>query len=198
MMEAMRILHTVLPHPRRTIMAGHWNGEEQGLIGSRAFAADHPDIVAGLQASFNHDDGTGRADRITMEGLVGPGAYFADWLKRIPTELTDGVVLADPGTPGRGETDNASFTCSGAPGFGLNSKSWDYTRYTWHTNRDTFDKIVPEDLRKTATLIAMLAYFASETPDRLPHAKAELPVDPRSGERLAWPTCTAPRRSSGR
>lgn len=198
MMEAMRILRAVLPHPRRTIMAGHWNGEEQGLIGSRAFAADHPEILAGLQASFNQDDGTGRADRITMEGLVGPGSYFEEWLARMPPDLTEGVGLADPGTPGRGGTDNASFICWGAPAFGVNSKGWDYSRYTWHTTRDTFDKLVPEDLRRNATLIAMLAWFASETPDRLPREKAALLPDPRTGENVDWPTCTTPRRSSGR
>jgi hypothetical protein len=198
MMEAMRILKAVLPRPRRTIMVGHWNGEEQGLNGSRAFAADHPEIVAGLQALFNQDDGTGSIDRITMEGLVGPGAHFREWLGRIPAELTAGMTLADPGTPGRGGTDNAAFTCGGAPGFGLNSRGWDYGTYTWHTDRDTFDKLVPEELRRNATLIAMLAYFASESPTRLPRARAELPVDPRSGQRPAWPACGAPRRSSGR
>jgi hypothetical protein len=198
MMEAMRILKAVLPRPRRTIMVGHWNGEEQGLNGSRAFAADHPEIVAGLQALFNQDDGTGRLDRLTMEGLVGPGAYFRDWLARIPAELTAGVTLLDPGTPGRGGTDNAAFTCSGAPGFGFNSRGWDYGTYTWHTDRDTFDKLVPEELRRNATLIAMVAYFAAEAPARLPRTRVELPVDPRSGQRPGWPTCGAPRRSSGR
>ena len=198
MMEAMRILRAVLPKPRRTILVGHWNGEEQGLVGSRAFAADHPEIIEALQASFNQDDGTGRIDRITMEGLVGPGPYFREWLRRIPADLTAGVTLADPGTPGRGGSDNASFTCSGAPGFGLNSRGWDYGAYTWHTNRDTFDKLVPEELRRNATLIAMLAYFASETPDRLPRAKAELPVDARTGRQPTWPTCAAPQRSDPR
>src|SRR5439155_26376514 len=53
MMEAMRILKAVYPHPRRTILAVHWGGEEQGLNGSRAFASQHSDIVNGLQALFN-------------------------------------------------------------------------------------------------------------------------------------------------
>jgi carboxypeptidase Q len=198
MMEAMRILRAVLPRPRRTILVGHWNGEEQGLNGSRAFAADHPEIVEGLQALFNQDDGTGRIERITMEGLVGPGAYFREWLQRIPAELTEGITLVDPGAPGRGGTDNASFTCSGAPGFGLNSRGWDYGTYTWHTTRDTFDKLVPEELSRNATLIAMLVYFASETPDRLPRTRAEIPVDARSGRRPTWPACGAPQRSYGR
>jgi hypothetical protein len=195
MMEAMRILRggaaAPAPHDPRRALERRGAGAQR----SRAFAADHPEIIEGLQALYNQDDGTGRIDRITMEGLVGPGAYFREWLRRIPAELTAGVTLADPGTPGRGGTDNASFTCSGAPGFGLNSRGWDYGTYTWHTDRDTFDKIVPEELRRNATLIAMLAYFASETPDRLPRTKAELPVDARSGRQPTWPACGAPQRS---
>ena len=76
----MRILRQVYPNPKRTILVGHWSGEEQGLNGSRAFAADHPEIVAGLQALFNQDNGTGRIQNISMQGLTGAGAQFAGWL----------------------------------------------------------------------------------------------------------------------
>jgi carboxypeptidase Q len=60
MMEAMRILRAVYPNPKRTIIVGHWNGEEQGLNGSRAYSEDHPEVVNGLHALFNQDNGTGR------------------------------------------------------------------------------------------------------------------------------------------
>ena len=73
MLEAMRILKQVYPHPRRTILVGHWSGEEQGLNGSRAFAADHPEIVAGLQALFNQDNGTGRIQNIVDAGTARGG-----------------------------------------------------------------------------------------------------------------------------
>ena len=195
MMEAMRILRRVYPRPKRTILAGHWNGEEQGLNGSRAFAEDHPEIVSDLQVLLNYDDGTGRIDRITMEGIVGAGAYFSGWLENIPEELTRGITLADPGMPGRGMTDNWSFLCAGAPAFGLNSASWDYSAYTWHTNRDTYDKLVTDNLGANATLIAMLAYLASEEPDRIPRTQRELPVDARTGAPATWPECTNPDRS---
>jgi len=195
MMEVMRILQRVYPRPKRTILAGHWNGEEQGLNGSRAFAEDHPEVVSGLQVLLNHDDGTGRIDRITMEGIVGAGSYFSGWLDNIPEELTRGITLADPGMPGRGMTDNWSFLCAGAPAFGLNSVSWDYSAYTWHTNRDTYDKLIADDLRANATMIAMLSYLASEEPDRIPRKKRELPVDARTGTPAAWPECTNPSRS---
>src|SRR6185503_7401863 len=73
MMEAMRILKTVYPNPKRTIVIGHWSGEEQGLNGSRAFAADHPEIVKGLQALFIQDNGTGRVSNIGGAGVLGAG-----------------------------------------------------------------------------------------------------------------------------
>ncbi|OLD43530.1 MAG: hypothetical protein AUI63_07690, partial [Gemmatimonadetes bacterium 13_1_40CM_2_60_3] len=80
MMEAMRIFNAVYPHPRRTILAVHWGGEEQGLNGSRAFASQHSDIVNGLQALFNQDNGTGRIVSISMSGFAGAGAFFRRWL----------------------------------------------------------------------------------------------------------------------
>ncbi len=195
MMEVMRILKQVYPNPKRTILVGHWNGEEQGLNGSSAFAADHPEILARLQVLLNQDDGTGGIDRLTMEGLVGPGPYFKKWMDQIPQELDGKVTLVDPGTPGRGGTDNFSFVCNGAPGFGLNSAGWDYGTYTWHTNRDTYDKIGFEELRRNATLAAMLAYLASEEPEKIPLAKRDLPMDNRSDQPGTWPVCGTPDRS---
>jgi hypothetical protein len=72
-----------------------------------------------------------------------------------------------------------SFLCAGAPSFRLQSPYDEYRQYTWHTNLDTFDKIVFDDLKENATLAAMLAYQASEDPVRFSREKATLPVDPR-------------------
>ncbi|MFL5581815.1 MAG: M20/M25/M40 family metallo-hydrolase, partial [Gemmatimonadaceae bacterium] len=83
MLEAMRILRQAYPRPKRTILVGHWSGEEQGLNGSRAFAADHAEIVKGLQALFNQDNGTGRVTNISAQGLVGAGEFLARWMGRI-------------------------------------------------------------------------------------------------------------------
>ncbi|HWA40740.1 MAG TPA: M20/M25/M40 family metallo-hydrolase, partial [Gemmatimonadales bacterium] len=88
MLEAMRILRAAYPHPKRTIMIGLWGGEEQGLNGSRAYAADHPEVVNGLQALFNQDNGTGRIENISASGLVGPESAWGNWLARLPAELT--------------------------------------------------------------------------------------------------------------
>jgi carboxypeptidase Q len=195
MLEAMRILKAVYPSPKRTIVVGLWASEEQGLNGSRAFARDHPDIVEGMQALFNQDNGTGRVVRISMSGLTGAAEFFGRWFGALPQELTADVDLTIPGTPSGGGTDHASFICAGAPAFGLGSLGWDYSRYTWHTQRDTFDKLVFDDLKNNATLTAMLAYLASEEPGRIPRDRRVLPVSPRTGEQMTWPECREPMRT---
>ena len=196
MLEAMRILKKVYPNPKRTIVVGHWSGEEQGLVGSRAFAADHPEIVRGLQAQFNQDNGTGRIVNISSGGLVDAPAFFARWLSRVPEEITRFITFGFVGNPAGGGSDNASFACYGAPAFGLGSLNWDYGTYTWHTNRDTFDKIVFDDLRNNATLTAMLAYLASEDPETIPRARRVMATNQRTGRQNEWPTCQAPPRKS--
>lgn len=197
MHEAMRILKAAYPRPRRTILAGHWGGEEQGLIGSTAFVADNPEVAEGLQAAFNQDNGTWRIDYVRMQGLLGAGPHFAKWMEAIPPEIAGHVELDVPGVPERGGSDHMSFICKGAPGFRLQSNYPDYRQYTWHTNRDTYDKIVFDDLRNNATLAAMLAYAASEDPERVRVVPRELPPDPRTGRVGTWPQCRQPRRSSG-
>ena len=209
MLEAMRLLKEAYPNPRRTIVAGHWGGEEQGLIGSTAFAADNPAVVDGLQAGFNQDNGTWRVDFVRMQGFVEAGSHFGRWFSVIPPQLTEHIQLDFPGLPERGGSDHMSFICHQAPGFRLQSNYPDYRTYTWHTNLDTFDKIVFADLRNNATLAAMLAYQASEDPVRMARTVVQMPPEvpvptATSGRRLmtsssagAWPQCRAPRRSSG-
>ncbi|MEJ2539925.1 MAG: M20/M25/M40 family metallo-hydrolase [Gemmatimonadota bacterium] len=192
MMEAMRILKEVYPNPRRTILVAHWGGEEQGLIGSAAFAEDHPEVVDGLQAAFNQDNGTWRIDFIRMQGYLGAGEHFARWFSEIPREITRHIELDVPGVPETGGSDHMSFICRGAAGFRLQSNYPDYRQYTWHTDIDTYDKLVLDDLRNNATLAAMLAYLASEDPERVGTRQREL------GEGRGWPSCRPARRSSGR
>lgn len=189
MMEAIRILKTVYPAPKRTILVGHWNGEEQGLNGSRAFSEDHPEVVSGLQALWNQDNGTGRIVNVSAAGLVKASGYLANWFARLPAEITRNVNLSFPGGPAGGGSDNASFICHGAPGFGLGSLDWEYGTYTWHTNRDTFDKVVFDEIRNNATLTAMLTYLAAEEPDQLPRERRVNIVGP-GGQPGQWPACT--------
>ena len=196
MLEAARLLSVAYPRPKRTIIIGHWSGEEQGLNGSRAWAADHPEVVQNLQALFNQDNGTGRIQTIGTQGLVGAGPMFAGWFARLPSELTADIKLQIPGVPGSGGTDNASFVCYGAPAFSLGSLPWEYFTYTWHTNRDTFDKIVFEELKQNATLVAMLAYLASEEPMLMARDRRVMPADPATGAARSWPDCTKAARAS--
>ncbi len=94
--------------------------------------------------------------------------------------------LVEPGEP-KGGTDHASFLCYGAPAFEMSSVGWDYTNYTWHTNRDTFDKLVFDDLKNNAVLFAMLAYSASEDSQRFPRLK--------STKDMPLPKCSQPARN---
>ena len=212
MLEAMRILKTAYPRPKRTILVGHWSGEEEGEVGSKAFSEDHPDIVQGLQALFNQDNGTGRIVRMSGAGLPNAAEHIAEWLGKIPYELRNQITFSGPGVPSGGGSDDFSFSCHGAPAFGLGALPWDYGNYTWHTNRDTYDKIVFDDLRSNATLTAMLAYLASEDPRLITRERVDLaelaareaaapppaPGTPGAFRRIPtkWPDCVPAARTT--
>ena len=190
MMEAMRILHKVYPRPKRTILVGHWGSEEEGLNGSRSFVEDHPDIVKNLQALFNQDNGTGRVVNLSGQGFAHAGEYLSRWLAKVPDSVRMLVKTSFPGSPGGGGSDFASFVAAGAPGFSLSSLNWSYGTYTWHTNRDTYDKIVFDDLRNNVILAAVMVYMACEDPEKTSREKGTLPVNQRTGQPGTWPTQT--------
>lgn len=189
MMEALRLLKKVYPNPKRTILVGHWGSEEQGLNGSRAFVEDHPEIVAKLQALFNQDNGTGRIVNLSGQGFAKAGDFLKRWLDAVPKNMKDSIRTTFPGAPGGGGSDFASFVAVGAPGFSLGALNWSYFNYTWHTNRDTYDKVIFDDLRNNAMLTAMLVYMACEDPEFFPREKAPLGND-RTGKPITWPTQT--------
>lgn len=197
MMEAARILKTVYPNPKRTIIVGLWGSEEQGLNGSSAFVEDNSEIVDNLQALFNQDNGTGRVVRISGQGFLHSYEFIQRWLAPVPRDITRHIETTFPGTPGGGGSDYASFVSAGAPGFSLSSLSWSYWNYTWHTNRDTYDKIVFDDVRNNAILTAILTYMASEDPETFPRDKAVLPINPRTGQQMEWPSPRTPNRDGG-
>jgi carboxypeptidase Q len=190
MMEAMRILKQVYPRPRRTIISGHWVAEEQGTHGSRAFAEDHPEVVKGMQALFNQDNGTGRIRAIGGAGLPDAAEHLMKWLSMLPDSTGTAISYRGPGRPAGGGSDDASFSCYGLPAFNLGSLSWDYGGYTWHTNRDTYDKVVFDDVKSNAALAAMLAYLAASDPDFVSRER----VDSSNGD--SWPTCLPAGRST--
>ena len=97
MLEAMRILHAAYPRPKRTILVGHWSGEEEGDIGSSAFAADHAEVLTGLQALFNQDNGTGEIDTVQTNGFIDAAPSLARWMSRMPADMTRNITLVLPG-----------------------------------------------------------------------------------------------------
>lgn len=197
MMEAARLLKKYYPNPKRTIIVGLWGSEEQGLNGSRAFVEDHPNIVNNMQALFNQDNGTGRVTNISGQGFLHAYDYIGRWLQKVPQNIRQHITTNFPGMPGAGGSDFASFVAAGAPGFSLSSLSWAYGSYTWHTNRDSYDKIVFDDVRNNAILTAIMAYAASEDPNRTSRERIVLPVNPRTGQPGTWPEKRSPTRKGG-
>lgn len=194
MLEALRIIKATLPRPSRTILVGHWSGEEQGLNGSGAFAADHPEVLSGLQFAFNQDNGTGRIISMGPSVLPENGPILAGYLSAMPAALTQWIRLQGVSGVGGG-SDHASFLCHGAPAVNLSALGWDYNNTTWHTNRDSYDKIMQDDLKQNATLTAMLVYLSSEDPNRSSRKLA----DPLPGGRGGQPgtlQCGTVNRSS--
>jgi hypothetical protein len=120
---------------------------------------------------------------------------LARWLSQVPTDLIRNLQFGMPGVPAAGGTDNASFSCAGAPAFGLGSSPYDYFAYTWHTGRDTFDKINFDDVKTNATLVAMLAYLASEDTEQVSRARRTVLPLGRNGQAGTWPECTPPMRT---
>ncbi|MEK6492906.1 M20/M25/M40 family metallo-hydrolase [Myroides odoratimimus] len=195
MMEAARILKAVLPNPKRTILIGNWGSEEQGLNGSRAFVADHPELHNKIQVVFNQDNGTGRVANISGQGFLNSYQYITDWLYAVPEKYKKDIKTHFPGSPSGGGSDHVSFVSKDIPGFMMSSLSWGYGNYTWHTNRDTADKIVYDDVQNNAILIAIMAYKASEEKELVSREKIVLPLDSK-GERQEWPESKGPKRTS--
>jgi hypothetical protein len=123
-----------------------------------------------------------------MLGLVCAGDHFADWVGKLAHVISRNINLNIPGTPGSGGCDYASLIFYGAPAFSVSALNWGYGTYTWHTNRDTYDKIVMDDLKNNATLTAMLVYLASEDPERVSRDRRVM-MNPRTGEATQWPQC---------
>jgi Zn-dependent M28 family amino/carboxypeptidase len=197
MMEAMRILKKHYPSPKRTILVGLWDSEEQGLNGSRSFVEDHPEIVDKIQAVFNQDNGTGRVVKLAGGGFLHSYEYLTRWLEAVPEDIRKHIETDFPGSPSRGGSDYAAFLAAGAPAFSLSSLGWDYNDYTWHTNRDTYDKIVFDDVRSNVILTAILTYMACEDPQKTSREKSVLGINPRTGEQRTWPEPRSPNRKGG-
>jgi carboxypeptidase Q len=187
MMEVARILKKYYPNPKRTIIVGLWGSEEQGLNGSRAFVHDNPAIVENIQAVFNQDNGTGRVSSINGQGFLHSYDFLGRWLRQVPENIRKHIETTYPGSPSGGGSDHSSFVSQSAPAFMMSSLNWSYFNYTWHTNKDTYDKIVFDDLKNNVALIAIMTYLASEDPEKTSREKIILPVNNSTGKQMEWP-----------
>ena len=150
-----------------------------------------------IQAVFNQDNGTGRVQNISGQGFLHAYDYLGRWLSAVPGEITKDIKTTFPGYPGSGGSDHASFVAAGVPAFMLGSLSWSYGNYTWHTNRDTYDKIVFDDVKNNVALIAILTYMASEDHEKASTERIKLPINPRTQQPAQWPEPKEPTRKGG-
>jgi len=172
MMEAMRILKAVGARPRRTIRIGLWGGEEEGLLGSRAYVRDHygdPATMAlepeheKLSVYFNADNGTGRVRGIWLQSNPAVEPIFKQWME----PLRDlGVFALGPRSVA--STDHVSFDAVGLPAFQFMVDRLEYNSRTHHSNMDTFDRVQADDMVQHATVIAVFAYNAAMRDAKLP------------------------------
>ena len=184
MMEAVRILKEVGAKPRRTIRIALWGGEEQGLLGSRAYVREHfadvdtmtlkPDH-AKLAAYFNSDNGTGKVRGIWIQGNMAARPIFEAWM----APLKDlGVTVVGPRSVS--QTDHVSFDNAGLPAFQFLVDRLEYNSRTHHSNMDTFDRVQRDDMVQQATVIAVFAYNAAMRDERLPRKALPAPQRGRS------------------
>jgi hypothetical protein len=199
MMEAARILKTIGVKPRRTIRVALWSGEEQGLLGSIAYVKQHfgsfEEPKPGYEkfgGYFNIDSGTGRVRGASVFGPPETATILRGILEPFKE---DGVVGAVASRSRRlGGSDNTSFNQAGLPGIGLGQDPIEYNSHTWHTNLDTYERILEEDVKKDAMLVAWAVYQLATRDELLPRfSKTEMPPKPPS-EPSAQPT-PAPRRT---
>jgi len=194
MMEAARILAAIGVKPRRTIRVALWSGEEQGLLGSQAYVREHfgtfeepKPAFAKLAAYFNIDSGTGRARGLTIFGPPEAAAV----LREATASFSDLGLLGVTTTRSRqaSSTDAFSFAAAGLPGINALQDPIEYQSYTWHTNLDTYERVVEDDVKKSAIVMAAAVYHVAMRDELLPRFTAEQ-MPRRPGAATATATST--------
>jgi carboxypeptidase Q len=178
MLEAVRLMQQMGMKPRRTVRVALWSGEEEGLLGSLAYVKQHfgtfedpkPEF-AKLDCYFNVDTGTGR---LRGAGIFGPPeaaavlrpalAPFADW------GMFGANVTSSRATGG---TDSTSFNNAGLPGIGFSQDPIEYNSLTHHTNLDTYERIIPDDVKKGAAVVAAAVWHVANRDEMVPRFTKE-------------------------
>jgi hypothetical protein len=189
MMEAVRILKAAGLQPRRTIRIALWSGEEQGLLGSRAYVREHfggapaPGAAAGaasvtptkpeherLNVYFNADSGTGAIRGIYLQGNEALRPIFRQWLMPFG-EFKVGQTTYSASTvtvSNTGGSDFLSFDAAGLVGLDFIQDDMEYETRTWHSSQDNYDRLVADDLKEAAVIVAAFVYNAATMDGRLP------------------------------
>jgi hypothetical protein len=165
-LEAARILMAAGVQPRRTIRFMLWGGEEQGLLGSRAYCEQNQDLMDKISAVFVHDMGTNY-----LSGISGTKAIMPDF-----QEVFQPVIDLDPEYPFElretnglrgGGSDHASFLSKGVPGFFWGQAGDAVYRYTHHTQNDTYEQAIPAYQEHSSLVVALAAYGVAQLDHKL-------------------------------
>jgi len=184
-MEAARLIVAAGLTPRRTIRVALWSGEEQGLLGSKGYVAQHfgdartraftPEHAT-LAAYFNLDNGGGRIRGIYAQGNAAARPIFEAWLGPFHDLGATTVTLKDTGG-----TDHLSFEALGLPGFQFIQDPLEYGTRTHHSSMDTYERVDPHDARQAAVVLASFVYHAAMRDELFPRK----PLPPPSPEEAA-------------
>lgn len=184
--EAVRILKALNLPMARTVRIALWGGEEEGLLGSKAYVQEHfaqrstmlraPEYSK-LSAYYNDDTGTGRFRGINAGGNDMVKPIFNTWLAPLQDLGADhvlGVTAAPTREPGG--TDHTSFTWIGLPGFGFLQDPMEYQTRTHHSNMDVYDRVQPGDVMQAAAIMAWFVYNTATRPEMMPRVPAPKPT----------------------
>jgi carboxypeptidase Q len=189
MMEAARILRAIDARPRRTIRVALWGGEEQGLLGSQAYvrerfgAAESPKLeFAKLSAYWNIDTGTGVIRGATVFGPPEGARVLAQLLKPWEEFKVYGAIATS--SRNVGGTDHTSFNNAGLPGIGTSLDPIEYNTHTHHFNLDTYERLLPDDVKKNAVVTASVVYHLATRDELMPRFPMEqMPQRPAQPQR---------------
>lgn len=182
MMEAARILKAIGAKPRRTIRVALWDGEESGLMGSKAYVRSHiADITTmklgpeheKLSAYYNVDNGSGRIRGVWMQGNLALRPVFQQWIE--PLRDLGVTTLAGRSVSG---SDYVSFDNAGIPAFQFIQDRLEYNSRTHHSNMDYFDRIQRDDVLQMAVVVASFAYNTAMRDGKLPRKPLPAPQPP--------------------